>query len=79
MNSCLDKHVKNLLDEDFKYLVEEFGFENLDLLKQKGAYLYEYMNSFERFKEKKCLLENISLVQQKKEKLLMMVKNQMVT
>ena len=29
MNSSLDKVVKNLLDEDFKYLVEEFGSENL--------------------------------------------------
>ena len=46
MNFSLDKLVKNLSDEDFKYLVEEFGSENLELLKQKGAYLYEYMNSF---------------------------------
>ena len=35
MNSSLDKLVKNLSDEDFKYLVEEFGSENLELLKQK--------------------------------------------
>ena len=34
----LDKLVKNLSDEDFKYLVEEFGFKNLELLKQKCAY-----------------------------------------
>ena len=40
-------------DEDFKYLVEEFASENLELLKQKGAYPYKYMNSFERFNEKK--------------------------
>ena len=40
-------------EEDFKYLVEEFGSENLTLLKQKGAYPYEYMNSFERFNEEK--------------------------
>ena len=53
MDSSLDKLVKNLSDEDFKYLVEEFGFEILELLKQKGDYLYEYMNSFERFNEKK--------------------------
>ena len=53
MNSSLDKLVKNLSDEDFKYLVEEFGSENLELLKQKGAYPYEYMNSFERFNEEK--------------------------
>ena len=49
MNSSLDKLVKNLSDEDFKYLVEEFGSENLEILKQKGAYTYEYMNNFERF------------------------------
>ena len=79
MNSSLDKLVKNLSDENFKYLVEEFGSENLELLKQKGAYPYEYMNSFERFNEENYLLENISLVQQKKEKLVMMVKNQTVT
>ena len=27
--------------------------KNLELLKQKGAYPYEYMSNFERFKEKK--------------------------
>ena len=48
MNSSLDKLVKNLSDEDFKYLVEEFGFKKLELLKRKGAYPYEYMNSFEK-------------------------------
>ena len=53
MNSNLDKLVKNLSDEDFKYLVEEFGSENLELLKQKRAYPYEFMNSSERFNEKK--------------------------
>ena len=31
MNSSLDKLVKNLSDEDFKYLVEEIGSENLEL------------------------------------------------
>ena len=55
MNFSLDKLVKNLSDEDFKYLVKEFGFENLKILKQKGTYPYEYMNSFKRFnKEKLC-------------------------
>ena len=52
MNFSLDKLVKNLLDEDFKYLVEEFVSKNLELLKQ-GDYPYEYMNSFERFNEEK--------------------------
>ena len=35
MNSSLDKLVKNLSDEDFKYSAEEFGSENLELLKKK--------------------------------------------
>ena len=29
MNSSLDKLVKNLSDEGFKYLVEEFGSEKI--------------------------------------------------
>ena len=53
MNSSLDKLVKNFSYEDFKYLVEEFGSKNLELLKEKGAYPYEYMNSFEKFNEEK--------------------------
>ena len=53
LNSSLDKLTKTLPDEDFKYLAEDFGSKNLELLKQKSAYPYEYMNSFERFNEKK--------------------------
>ena len=45
--------MKNLPDKDFKYLVQGTGSENLKLLKQKDAYSYEYMNSFERFNEEK--------------------------
>ena len=33
ISSSLDKLVKNLLDQDFKYLVEEFCSKNLKLLK----------------------------------------------
>ena len=53
MSSSLNKLVKNLPDDDFKYLTEEFGFKHLELLKQKGAYPYEYMDSFKRFNEEK--------------------------
>ena len=67
MNSSLDKLVKNLSDEDFKYLVEEFGSENLKLLKQKGAYPYGCMNSFKRFNEEKLPARKFFfLVQQKR-------------
>ena len=51
MNSSLDKLVKNLSDEDFKYLSEVFSGEKLKLLKKKGINPYEYFNSFEKFKE----------------------------
>ena len=49
MNSSLKKLVKNLTENDFKYLTEQFGLKNLELLKQKDAYPYEYMNSFRKF------------------------------
>ena len=77
MNSSLYKLVKNLSDEDFKYLVEELASKNLGLLKQKGD--YPYMNSFERCNEENCLLKNIFIVLQRMEKLVMMVKYQTVT
>ena len=53
MNSSLDKLIKNLSDKDFKKLIEEFVSENLELLKEKGTYPSEYMDSFERFNEEK--------------------------
>ena len=53
MNSSLEKLVKNLSDDDFKYLTKEFGSKNLELLKQKGAYPYEYMDSCKKFNEEK--------------------------
>ena len=52
MNFSLEKLVKNLTDNDFKYLIKEFGSRNLELLKQKDAYPYEYMDSLKRFSEK---------------------------
>ena len=69
MNSSLDKLVKNLSDEDFKYLIEEFNSKNLDLLKQKGNYPYEYMNSFERFKGKKLPARKYFFISTKKGKI----------
>ena len=78
MNSSLDELVKNLSDEDFKYLVEEVGSENLELLKQKDAYPYDYMNSFERFNEEKLPTTKYFTALQRMEKLVMMVKYQTV-
>ena len=53
MNSSLDSLVKNLSNNYFKYLFEEFSDDFLGLLKQKGVYPYEYMNNFEQFFEDK--------------------------
>ena len=46
MNSSLVKLVKNLTDDHCIYLNGEFGFKNLELLKQTGVYPYEYMDGF---------------------------------
>ena len=56
-------------DEDFKYLVEEFNTEDLELLKQKGAYPYEYINSFKRFNEEKLPARKCFFSSIKKEKI----------
>ena len=69
MNSSLDKLVKSMSDKDFKYLVEEFGSKNFELLKQKGAYPYEYMNSLKGLMKKNYLLENIFFSSIKKGKI----------
>ena len=53
MNSSLDALVKNLSDNDFKYLSEKFSGDLLKLIKQKGVYPYEYMSSFKKFSEDK--------------------------
>ena len=44
-----------MTDDDLEYLTEEFGSESLELLKQKGVYPYDYMDSFRRFYEQKLL------------------------
>ena len=53
MNSSLDSLVKNLSDNDFKYLSEEFGGNLLKLVKQQGVYPFEYTDSFKNFSENK--------------------------
>ena len=53
MNSSLDSFVRNLVDEDFKYLSKEFCGKYLKLVKEKGVYPYEYMNNFKRFNKTK--------------------------
>ena len=57
MNSSLNKLVQNLSDSDFKYLSQEFSGNLLELVKQKGVYPYEYMDSLESFLKINCLID----------------------
>ena len=47
LSSALDRLVKNLYKDDFKYLKSGIRF-----IKQKGFYPYEYMGGVKRLKEK---------------------------
>ena len=51
MSSSLDKVVSNLPDESFKYTKEAFKNELFQLMKQKGVYPYDHMDSFAKFNE----------------------------
>ena len=42
MNSGLDLLVKNLSNNDFKYLSKEFSGKFSELVKEKGVHPYEY-------------------------------------
>ena len=53
MSSSLDSLVKNLPDDAFKYTSEVFQDEQLKLMKQKGIYPYDFMDSFKKFNHKK--------------------------
>ena len=44
--------MRNLYQDGFKYLIQEFDNNILDLLKQKGFYLDECMNDSEKFFKK---------------------------
>ena len=51
LSSSLDSLVKNLDRDDFKCFSQEFDSDQQDLVRQKGFSPYEYMSSFEKFKE----------------------------
>ena len=51
MSSSLDNLTKNLPDDAFKYTQQEFIKEQFNLMKQKGIYPYDYMDSFNKFNE----------------------------
>ena len=53
MSDSLESLINNLPDDGFNNLERFYKGEKLSLVKQKGFYPYEYMNSLERFKENK--------------------------
>ena len=44
LSSSSDNLIKNLVKNDFKYLIQKFYNDVLDLIKQKGVNPYEYMS-----------------------------------
>ena len=53
MSTSLDKLVGNLPEETFTNLEKYYTGDKLTLVKRKGVYPYEYMDSLERFEETK--------------------------
>ena len=51
MSTSLSKLVNNLPETAFQNVGKYYTREKLDLIKRKGVYPYEYMDSIERFKE----------------------------
>lgn len=51
MSSGLDKLVVNLPRDAFYYKSKYFDKEKFDLMIKKGVYLYDYMDSFDKFNE----------------------------
>ena len=51
MSSSLDDLTKNLPDDAFIFTQQEFTGEQFNLMKQKGTYPYDYMDSFQKFND----------------------------
>ena len=49
-NGSLDAVASNLNNEDFKHLTSAFGIDELEILKRKDAYPYEWVDSDEKLK-----------------------------
>lgn len=52
MSSSLEKQAANLPEDAFKYTSGVLKDEQLQLMKQKGVYPYDYMDSVDRFNDK---------------------------
>ena len=52
MASSLERLAANLPTDAFNYTIQVFQDEKVALMKQKGVYPYDYMDSFGKFKDK---------------------------
>ena len=59
LSSSLEILVKNLSNNDFKYLIQKFDNNVLDLVKQKEFHPYEYISDFGNFKGGLPIKKNI--------------------
>ena len=75
INSSLKKLERNLADDDFKYLTEEFGSKNLKLLKQKVLILMSTWKVSKDLTKKNCPTKSLFTGQKKLEQLVIMGKN----
>ena len=66
-DSPLDTLASNLEDNNSKYLTSKFGIDQLEILKRKDAYPYEWVDSYEKFK-------HLPLPEKKKQKRLFIIK-----
>ena len=58
MNQSLANLAKNLPEEAFKYTKQVFKDDKFRLMKQKGVYSYDFMDSFEKFNETQLPSQN---------------------
>ena len=58
MNQSLANLVKNLPEKAFNYTKQVFKDDKFRLMKQKGVYPYDFMNSFEKFNETQLPSQN---------------------
>ena len=75
MNSSLEKLVKNLSDDDFKYLTKEFGSKNLELLNKKMLIHTSTWTDLKDSMKKNYLIKNVFTTLQMMEQLVIMVKH----
>ena len=73
VNSSLEKLVKIVSDNSFKYLTQEVGSKNLELL--KDAYHMRTWTVLKDFQKKNYLIKNVFTALGKMEQLAIMVKN----